>query len=91
MAKNEMTPRQKEAFAEIAAGCKLLGDALQRAGVDMAAASRRIAEAQRARRATPFDHARAHLMGKRWTEQEAEHLKEIIDQGAAQGRKPGQG
>ena len=82
-----MTPRQKEAFAEIAAGCKLLGDALERAGVSMVDASRRIAEAQRARRATPFDHARAHLMGKRWTEKEAERLKEIIDQGTAQVRK----
>jgi hypothetical protein len=88
VAEKDLPPQVKEVFAGLAAGCRTLGAALEKAGVDMVENTSRIAETQRARRATPFDHARAFLMGKRWTEQEGAHLKEIIDQGTAWPMKP---
>jgi len=87
VAEKDLSPQTKEAFAALAAGCRAVAAAFEKAGVDMEESAGRIAEAQRAKRATPFDHARAHLMGKRWTEQEGAHLKEIIDQGTAWAAK----
>jgi len=88
VAEKDLSPQMKEVFATLAAGCQTLGAALEKAGVDMVESASRIAETHRARCATPFDHARAFLMGKRWTEQEGAHLKEIIDQGTAWSMKP---
>ncbi|KHA63577.1 hypothetical protein [Sphingomonas sp. Ant20] len=88
MAEKDLSPQTKEAFAALAAGYRAVAAAFEKAGVEMVENAGRIAEAQRARRATPFDHARAFLMGKRWTEQEGAHLKEIIDQRTAWPMKP---
>jgi hypothetical protein len=75
----ETSPQVIDAIAPIAAlsaSCKAMGEALKATGT-----TGRIVEAQPGEKATPFDHARAHLMGRRWTEQEGARLKEIIDQG----------